>query len=130
MKVVIDMNLSPRWQDILGQAGIQAEHWSRIGAATAPDMEIMRYAAEHDLVVITHDLDFGAILAATGGGKPSVVQLRSDDTSPETAGRAVISALRQCSDDLDQGALVTVDVARLRITLLPLKRDGQPDAPR
>jgi hypothetical protein len=31
----------------------------------APDVEIMAYAAKYDYVVLTHDLDFSAILAAT-----------------------------------------------------------------
>jgi hypothetical protein len=30
----------------------------------------MVYAATHDYIVLTHDLDFGAVLAATQGTKP------------------------------------------------------------
>ncbi len=41
MKIVIDMNLSPRWVNVLVQAGFEAEHWSTLGAANAPDTEIM-----------------------------------------------------------------------------------------
>jgi predicted nuclease of predicted toxin-antitoxin system len=70
-------------------------------------------------------LDFGAILAATGGTGPSVVQLRAGDTSPEANGRAMVGALAQCEQDLAVGALLTVDVARVRLTILPLARhDG------
>lgn len=71
MNLVVDMNLSPRWVSVLMQAGFGATHWSTLGAMDAPDTEIMRYALEHDGVVLTHDLDFGAILAATHGQKPS-----------------------------------------------------------
>ena len=67
MKLLVDMNLSPRW--------------SAIGKANAPDSEVMAYAAEHGYIVLTHDLDFSAILAATHGEKPSVVQIRADDVS-------------------------------------------------
>ena len=35
----------------------------------------MAYAAKQDYVVLTHDLDLSAILAATHGEKPSVVQV-------------------------------------------------------
>jgi len=35
----------------------------------------------NDYTVLTLDLDFSAILAATQGRKPSVVQLRSDERS-------------------------------------------------
>lgn len=36
MKLLIDMNLSPRWLDVLSQAQFDAAHWSDVGAATAP----------------------------------------------------------------------------------------------
>jgi predicted nuclease of predicted toxin-antitoxin system len=72
-------------------------------------------------VVFTHDLDFSAILAATDGGKPSVVQLRSEDVSPEAVGQAVVDAVRQTADELDRGALLTVEPSRMRLRLLPLQ---------
>lgn len=53
----------------------------------------MQYARDHGRVVITHDLDFTTILALTNWDKPSVVQIRADDTSPESIGPAVIKAL-------------------------------------
>lgn len=73
MKLLVDMNLSPRWVDTLAKANIEAAHWSKVGAANAPDTEIMAYARQHDYIVLTHDLDFSAILAATHGEQPSVV---------------------------------------------------------
>jgi hypothetical protein len=36
------MNLSPSWIDRLVRHGFEAVHWSTIGAATAPDVEILR----------------------------------------------------------------------------------------
>jgi predicted nuclease of predicted toxin-antitoxin system len=59
-------------------------------------------------VVLTHDLDFSAILAATHGDKPSIIRIRTDDVSPDVIGRAVINAVRQMSAELDEGALLTV----------------------
>ena len=44
MKLIVDMNLSPRWADFLQRAGLDAVHWSHVGAADAPDVEIMAYA--------------------------------------------------------------------------------------
>ncbi len=86
MKLLIDMNLSPRWIGLLNDAGWEAVHWSTVGNATAADSEIMAFAAENDYVVLTHDLDFSAILAATHGKRPSVVQLRTDDVSAQVIG--------------------------------------------
>lgn len=62
MKLLVDMNLSPRWVKVLADAGIEAAHWSTLGANSAPDSEIMAYASANDYVVLTHDLDFSAIL--------------------------------------------------------------------
>lgn len=120
MKLLVDMNLSPRWARFLSDAGIEAAHWSEVGVWNAPDVEIMAFARRHGYAVFTHDLDFSAILAATRGEKPSVVQVRSEDVSPEAIGDAVVAAVRQTAEDLDGGALLTVEPSRMRIRLLPL----------
>jgi predicted nuclease of predicted toxin-antitoxin system len=120
MKVLIDMNLSPRWLDLLTGAGLEAVHWSALGAGNAPDLEIMAYAKTNDYVVLTHDLDFGAILAATQGEKPSVVQIRSEQLNPDVIGKEVVMAMRQMAMELADGALVTVDPERTRVRVLPL----------
>jgi len=120
MKLLVDMNLSPKWAGFLASAGFDAVHWSGVGAANAPDREIMSHAREGGYVVLTSDLDFGTILAVTHGEKPSVVQLRSDNLSRENIGRQVIDALRQLTSELEDGALVTVDTERTRLRILPL----------
>jgi predicted nuclease of predicted toxin-antitoxin system len=101
---------------------MEAVHWSSLGSANAPDVEIMAYASGNDYVVLAHDLDFGAILAATHGEKPSVMQIRSDDVRREMTGNKVIAALFQMEPELEQGALLTVEPHRLRPRLLPLRR--------
>lgn len=124
MKLLVDMNLSPRWVAVLADADIEATHWSVIGAHNAPDSVIMAYAKANDFVVLTHDLDFGAILAATHGEKPSVVQIRAEDVSPNVIGKQVIGALRQMASELEAGALLTVDPIRTRLRVLPLLQRG------
>ena len=120
MKLLIDMNLSPRWVGVLGSAGIEAAR-SLVGAPNAPDAAIMGFAKANGYVVLTHDLDFGAILAATGGEKPSVVQIRAEDVSPQAIARQVIAALRQMTGELEEGALMTIDPNRTRLRILPLQ---------
>lgn len=93
---------------------------STVGRGDAPDAEIMMLAAERGYVVLTHDLDFGAILAATNGERPSVVQIRAEDVSPAVIGSRVVAALRQVESELDAGALLTIDADRTRLRLLPL----------
>ncbi len=124
MKLVIDMNLSPRWVDVLGVGGLEAAHWSTLGAANAPDAEIMAYARLNGCVVLTHDLDFSAMLATNQDEKPSVVQIRAHDVNPDAIGKQVVAALRQMSVELEQGALLTVDLKRTRLRVLPLRAEG------
>jgi predicted nuclease of predicted toxin-antitoxin system len=121
VKLLVDMNLSPHWVDRLNVAGLAAVHWSSVGRMDAPDIEIMAHAAKYDYVVLTHDLDFSAILAATQGTKPSVVQIRSDNLSLAAIGEPLIAALRQMTPELEAGALLTVDPGRTRLHLLPLR---------
>lgn len=120
MKFVIDMNLSPRWVTVLNSQGWDAVHWSTIGTVDAVDSEIMSWAKEHGAIVFTHDLDFGAILAATKANAPSVIQVRSQDVSPALLQEVLFSAIRQYQDLLESGALIVVDPYRLRARILPL----------
>jgi predicted nuclease of predicted toxin-antitoxin system len=91
-----------------------------LAAATATDSDILDWAAENGCVVFTHDLDFGALLASRARRKPSVIQLRSQETSPALMGATVVLALKQFEDELEQGALVTIDPAHARARVLPL----------
>jgi predicted nuclease of predicted toxin-antitoxin system len=121
MKILVDMNLSPEWVNFLGAAGHEATHWSQIGSESATDAELMAWAAENGFVVLTADLDFGAILAATKGTGPSVVQVRNDILTPSAIGGIVTSALRQARQELSEGALISIDASRARLRVLPLK---------
>ena len=122
MKLLLDMNLAPRWAGWLEERGFQADHWSLMGSANASDSEIMEFAAAHDYVVVTHDLDFGTILAATNAEKPSVIQIRADNTNPDLIGDRVLLALQKMKLELLAGALVTIDLGRDRVRVLPLQR--------
>jgi|ERR1700677_1722306 predicted nuclease of predicted toxin-antitoxin system len=112
MRVLIDMNLSPRWVLTLAAASIDAVHWSTLGAKDALDREIIARARPHDYVVLTHDLDFGAILPATGREKPSVVRTRALDGTSKVIGGRVVLALREMENELQDGALITVEPDR------------------
>jgi predicted nuclease of predicted toxin-antitoxin system len=121
MKFLVDMNLSPSWVGFLVQAGFEAIHWSNVGPGDAPDAELMRWAADHGHVVLTSDLGYGAILAATQRRRPSVVQIRADVLVPAAIGVAVLAAVGQAAAELREGALLSVDAGRGRLRILPLR---------
>jgi predicted nuclease of predicted toxin-antitoxin system len=123
MKIVLDMNLSPAWVSFLETAGHKVKHWSEIGAITAPDTEIMEWARSNGYVVFTHDLDFSALLFATKAIAPSVIQVRTEDLRPNSIGTQVLLALQNAEETLKQGVLITIDLRKNRIRLLPLKRE-------
>lgn len=119
-KLLLDMNLSPMWVQVLRDRGWDTVHWSSIGDPRATDEEIMAWAAEDGRVVFTHDLDFGTMLALSHDRGPSVFQVRAADTMPDHLGAMVFAALEQHEADLAAGALVVVDEARSRVRVLPI----------
>ena len=121
MKILIDMNLPPRWVQVFAAVGWEALHWSQVGAPTARDQEIMAWARNNDYIVFTHDLDFSALLATTQGEGPSVIQVRTQNVLPETIGTIVINAMKQFQHELNKGALITIDPHRARSRILPFK---------
>ena len=120
MRFLIDMNLSPLWVSFLAEHGFESVHWSNVGLPSAPDTEIMDYAARNQMIVFTHDLDFGALLADRKSTRPSVIQFRTQDVLPAAIGDTVVRAVHASRSQLDRGALVTVEPNRLRIRVLPI----------
>lgn len=120
MKLLVDMNLSPSWVGWLAQRGFDSVHWATIGAPNAPDADILEWARTHKFVVLTNDLDFSAILAATTGRAPSVVQLRMHDLLSDAAVGAVARALEGHHEEVERGALLSIDESGTRVRVLPL----------
>jgi predicted nuclease of predicted toxin-antitoxin system len=102
-------------------AGWDTRHWSEVGPVNASDADIMAWAKARDWCVITNDLDFSAILAATHADGPSIVQIRGQDLAPDSLGPTLIHVLTNHGDVLASGALVTVDIRRARVRVLPLR---------
>ena len=112
------------WVRFREENGFEAVHWSTLGERTAPDAVIMAWARDRDLVVMTHDLDFSALLAYTEAAGPSVVQLRMQDVLPDTAGAEVVRVLREHRAALDEGAIVSLDALASRVRVLPIRRNS------
>ena len=106
MKLVVDMNLAPRWVGFLAANGIEAVHWSTVGDPRASDATIMQWARDRGYVVFTHDLDFSAILATAGLVGPSVLQVRTQNALPESIGDDVVQVLATQAPAIEVGAIV------------------------
>ena len=120
MKILIDMNLSPEWVKTFANNEIEAKHWSNIGDKSATDKVIMQWALNNNYIVFTNDLDFGSLLVATQAQFPSVIQVRTQDLLARNLGGIVINALKRFQPELESGALVTIDISRSKVRILPI----------
>ena len=119
MKVIIDMNLTPKWVQFFEQQGWHAVHWRTIGEPRDSDRTIMDWAREHGYVVFTQDLDFGTLLATTHVQYPSVIQIRIKNALPHNLGPWLAEILHQREATLESGALLVVTKDRVRVRRLP-----------
>ena len=118
------MNLSPRWVEALEHADIEARHWSTVGDGAASDAEVLQWARRRGFVLLTHDLDFGRLLALGGGRHPSVVLLRTHRVLPGESATMLVKVLRRHDAELEQGAVVVLHADNNRVRLLPLRSDS------
>ncbi len=123
MKILLDMNASPEWVEPFKKAGFTCLHWRDNGDPKADDEVIFQWAAQNDFVIYTHDLDFGAILAATNARFPSVIQIRTQNLLPDDllSVARITGYLLEFSEALNNGALVTIDEASARVRVLPIR---------
>jgi len=129
MKLVVDVNLPPKWVVFLGARGIEAVHWSQVGDLRATDAAIMAWARDGGYVVLTSDLDFSALLATSSATGPSVIQVRTQDVLPGSLGPQVVRVLLEQRDALESGAIVTIDEIAARVRILPIRRRPGSEGP-
>lgn len=120
------MNLSPGWVGFLRGEGFEATHWSEVGDPRAPDPTIMAWARDHGGVVVTQDVGFSVLVALAHRTGPSVVLLRAQDVFPVAIGSTLVRVLREQADQLERGAIVTLDEAGARVRILPIGTGREP----
>ncbi len=122
MKFIVDANVSPRLAVLLGEAGHDAVAVRDIGLGNASDDEILDFAIAQERVVISHDTDFGTLLAFRNLRRPSFILVRSSDPlTPDEHAELILSNLDAISTDLVTGAIVVFSRGRLRVRQLPVR---------
>jgi predicted nuclease of predicted toxin-antitoxin system len=119
-RFVLDMGLAQSTAEFLRSSGHDAVHLRDEGLQRLPDDEIVTKAKNEQRVVVTHDLDFGRIVALSGDSVPSIVTLRLTDMRPTAVNRALTAVLDDAAEALRRGALVTVTDGGIRIRTLPV----------
>jgi predicted nuclease of predicted toxin-antitoxin system len=121
MKFLADMGVSPRTIVHLQRLGHDAVHLHDEGLEQLEDPKILEKARTEQRVLLAHDLDFGELLAASGGRLPSVVTFRLRNMRPDHVDAYLDRVISDHADALNRGAIVTVTEASIRLRLLPIQ---------
>lgn len=120
MKFLANMGISPRVVDELRKKEHDAIHLVEEGLSRLPDGEILEKARLENRILLTHDLDFGELLAASGGELPSVVIFRLNDMRAPNVSKHLFSIINQQTEALKIGAVLSVTEKKVRVRKLPI----------
>lgn len=122
MRFLLDQNLSPLVADLLHEAGHDVVHVRDLDYAAAADRTIFEAAVAQARTIISADTDFGELLAETNASAPSFILLRRQDRRrARQIALLVLANLDAVAEDLEAGAVVVLDDARIRVRRLPIK---------
>ncbi|MCX7854715.1 MAG: DUF5615 family PIN-like protein [Anaerolineae bacterium] len=120
MKFLLNMNVPRSLAVSLMAQGHSCRHVGDIGMGRASDETILQEARAHQEVIITHDLDYGHLLALSGEPAPSVLIFRLRNTHPENLFARMMWVWTEIEEPLRRGAIVVLEDAALRVRLLPI----------
>jgi predicted nuclease of predicted toxin-antitoxin system len=120
MKFLADMGISPRVVSALRERGHEAVHLQEQGLGKMRDGDILAKARVEGFVLLTHDLDFGELLAASGGELPSVIIFPLKDMRVENVNFHLFSILEKQTAVLERGVVCSVTEGKIRIRTLPI----------
>ena len=115
------MGISLSTVQFLREAGHDVVHLREEGLHQLPDSEILAKAYAEQRIVLTCDLDFGDLLAASGATLPSVILLRLKNYTPDYVNPRISEVITACEQLLQNGAIVIVQDTRYRVRTLPIE---------
>ena len=120
MRFLADMGVSQRTVKWLREQGHDAVHLREQGLQRMHDSDILEKAREKNRIILTMDLDFGALLAANRGALPSVTIFRLENETSDSVNGHLSSILGQYSQQLEAGVLLSVRDNLVRVRILPI----------
>jgi len=121
LNFLANMNISPLTVEQLRKMDWDIVRVPEIMSRKSKDKDILRYAREHKKVIITHDTDFSTLLAVGGYNKPSVINLRLENATPDFVTRRIIDVVSKLGKELEEGVVASVDEVYARYRELPIK---------
>jgi len=122
MRFLLNMNVPRELGRCLAAEGHGCRHVGDIGIAQASDMAIMEEARGNKEIIVTHDLDYGHLLAFSGKPTPSVIIFRLRNTHPDNMFARLMGAWPEIEKPLLEGVIVVLEDAALRIRRLPITK--------
>jgi len=124
MRFLADMGISPRTVAFVRDLGLNAIHLSEEGLERLSDSDILAKAVSEDRVVLTNDLGFSELVAASGAHLPSVITFRLRNMKPTNVNQHLRLILSQHQLELASGAVLSVTEGQIRVRLLPINRSS------
>lgn len=119
-RLLADLNISPLTVAILRHEGWDVVRASEFLPATAADEDLLVLARQERRAIITHDLDFSALLALQGHSQPSLITLRLASGDPVEVARRLIAVTIVLAEVLSQPCAVTIEDLKVRVRELPI----------
>jgi predicted nuclease of predicted toxin-antitoxin system len=120
VKFLLDMGLARSTDRFLQHQGHDAVHLREQGLQRMDDSDIIQKARAEGRVILTHDLDFGRIIALSQSRFPSVITFRLNDMRPGCVNHYLVQVLDRFGEQLENGALVSVSERAIRVRPLPV----------
>lgn len=123
MRFLLNMNVPRELGRRLTAKGHECRHSGDIGMTQASDVAIMEKARANKEIIVTHDLDYGHLLAFSGEPEPSVIIFRLRNTHSDNLYARIINTWPEIEKPLLEGAIVVLEDAALRIRRLPITQE-------
>ena len=120
MKFLLNMNVPPTLGRMLAEKGHECRHVRDIGMARTEDIQIVEEAKLSHETILTHDLDYGTLLAFSGETKPSVVIFRLRYVQPHSIFARMMHVWSKIELPLIEGTIVVLEDGTLRLRKLPI----------
>jgi predicted nuclease of predicted toxin-antitoxin system len=122
MRFLADMGISQEVVIWLREQGHEATHLRDEGLQRLENGVIFIKAIHETRIILTWDLDFTEIVALSGRTQVSAVVFRLINTRSVHVIERLKRVLLESAQDLEEGAIISVEEGRHRVRLLPLGR--------
>lgn len=122
MKFLADMGISLKTVQRLQALNIDIYHLMEKNLHTMPDSQIYELATKEQRIIVTHDLDFSDIVAASGEQLPSVIIFRLDNMKATNVNVFLENIIQRHARELETGAIISVNEKNIRVRMLPIQK--------